>query len=233
MKKIFTFLFSLCALSINGQYKRGDYYENSDIKGIVVRVDASGEHGLIMSLNRCSMKWLKEKDYKYKTNAFYEDDGEKNMTIVSEFIKDNNLSWSDFPFFEWCRNLGNGWYAPALDELVDILKTINGNIEKKKKNVLRVTYDARNVESISKLIEEHGGDRLSQINPLWMFSSTEADAGKVYTLYFKESTSSKFGGGVAIGAASMRGKWIIDTKSKTTADTHWTKWHGSRAIHKF
>jgi len=233
MKYIVTLFFMLFALCVNAQYKPGDYYDNGNLKGIVIRVDASGEHGLIMSLDRCAKKWLQDKERKFETNAFFEDDGQKNMEIIARYIQEHNLSWADFPFFEWCRSYGEGWYAPALDELIDILKMINGNSGKKKKNIWKIKYDAKCIESVSKLIEQKGGESLYKVNPFWMFSSTEADAGKVYTLYFKESTSSMFGGGMTISAKSMKGKWIVEPKSKTTADSHFAKWHGSRAVHKF
>ena len=63
------------ATKANAQYKVGDYYENGTVKGIVIRVDNSGNHGLIMSLDKCAKKWLDDKDEKFNTTAYYEDDG--------------------------------------------------------------------------------------------------------------------------------------------------------------
>lgn len=56
MKKILLlFLIVLGATkTVNAQYKFGDYYEKDGLKGIVVRVDDSGIHGLIMSLEKCA-----------------------------------------------------------------------------------------------------------------------------------------------------------------------------------
>ena len=80
----------LCVMSANAKsYKQGDYYEENGLKGIVVRVDATGEHGLIMSLNICSKKWLDDSDDKLSTNCFYEDDGEKNMAVAEKYINEN------------------------------------------------------------------------------------------------------------------------------------------------
>lgn len=56
MKKfLLLFLIVLGATkTVNAQYKVGDYYEKDGLKGIVVRVDNSGNHGLIMSLEKCA-----------------------------------------------------------------------------------------------------------------------------------------------------------------------------------
>lgn len=131
MKKVlFAIAALLCTLSVSAKsYKVGDIYNEGGLKGIVVRVDASGEHGLIMSLKKSAKKWRDGGDEKFSTNAYYEDDGEKNMAVIEKYINANGKSWSMFPYFEWCRSLGQGWYAPATDELKNILKAINGGEE--------------------------------------------------------------------------------------------------------
>lgn len=137
MKRLLHFIVFVLtiAATANAQYKVGDYYENGDVKGIIVRVDESGAHGLIMSLDKCAKKWLDDKDEKFTTNAYFEDDGEKNMAVIEKYIKENGKSWEMFPFFNWCRNHGAGWYAPATDELKDILNTINGGEGKYNANI--------------------------------------------------------------------------------------------------
>ena len=184
MKKLlFAVVALLCTLTANA-YKVGDYYEKDGLKGIVIRVDASGDHGLIMSLDKCAKKWLDGKDEKFNTNAYYEDDGEKNMAVIQKYIEENGKSWAMFPYFEWCRNHGEGWYAPATDELKDILKTINGSEGK---------YNANFMKKITKVLKKHKGDGLidsgyfGSKQPHAMFSSTEGDAGMVYTMFFKQN----------------------------------------------
>ena len=96
MKKLF-YVLALAltlVLNANAQYKLGDYYEKDGLKGIVVRVDDSGSHGLIMSLGYCAKKWLNEKDEKFNTNAYHEDDGEKNMAIIEKYINDNGKTFT-------------------------------------------------------------------------------------------------------------------------------------------
>lgn len=212
------------ATKANAQYKVGDYYENGTVKGIVIRVDNSGNHGLIMSLDKCAKKWLDDKDEKFNTNAYYEDDGEKNMAVIEKYIKENGKSWAMFPYFEWCRNHGEGWYAPALDELKDILNAINGGTGK---------YNAKYMKQITKTLKKHKGDGLIDSGyfgtkqPHSMYSSTEGDAGMVYTLFFKQNISSALLGG------TPKGDFLIESMLKTQTGGKFANGYGSRAVRKF
>ena len=228
MKKFFLATAALlCCLSIRA-YKVGDYYEKDGVKGSVVRVDASGTHGLIMSLDYCAKRWLDGGDEKFNTNAYFEDDGQKNMEVIQKYINDNGKSWEMFPFFNWCRSLGDGWYAPASDELKDILNAINGGVGK---------YNAKYMKAITKNLKKHKGKGLissgygGSKNPLYMYSSTESDAGMVYVLMFKESTSSQLMRGIAGG--TPKGEFVIDNMLKTHTGGKFAKLYGSRAVHKF
>ena len=83
MKKILSILLmALAVISANAQYKVGDYFEKDGLKGLVVRVNETGSHGLIMSLEKCAKKWINDGDEKFSTNAYFEDDGEKNMAVI-------------------------------------------------------------------------------------------------------------------------------------------------------
>ena len=235
MKKLFYVLaFALTlVLNANAQYKLGDYYEKDGLKGIVVCVDDSGSHGLIMSLDHCAKKWLNDKDEKFNTNAYHEDDGEKNMAIIEKYINDNGKTWEMFPFFNWCRSLGEGWYAPATDELREILNTINGGVG---------SYNAKNMKAVIKTLKKHKGDDLISSGyggskcPLWMYSSTEGDAGMVFSLMFKEKASSQLVRGMAsgiMGSPTPKGEFIIESITKTHTGGKFAKVYGSRAVHKF
>lgn len=226
MKKIlFTLLALLCTV-IAHAYNVGDYYEKDGLKGIVVRVDASGEHGLIMSLEKSAKRWLDGGDDKFSTNAFFEDDGEKNMAVIEKYINENGKSWSMFPYFEWCRSLGDGWYAPATDELKDILKAINGGEGK---------YNSKFMKKITKILKKHKGDGLINSGfggtkaPHAMYSSTEGDAGMVYTIFFKESVVSMLVGGYS----GPKGEFVVQSMPKTYTGGKFANAYGSRAVHKF
>ena len=62
------------AIGANAQYKIGDICTLDGVKGIVVDVDATGAHGLIMSLEESKADWIAHKSLAMETNAFYEDD---------------------------------------------------------------------------------------------------------------------------------------------------------------
>ena len=214
------------------QYEVGDIYDKGGLKGIVVRVDDSGNHGLIMSVDRCSKKWLNDSDAKYETAAFYEDDGEKNMKVIEKYLEESGNSWEIFPFFNWCRSLGDGWYAPASDELKDILLLINGG---------EGVYNEKNMKTITKTLKKAKGDGLVDKGmygtycPYSMLSSTETDGGEIYALHFLESKSSSVSRMLG-GSLKAKGEFKVLPLSKSKKGKYTvmglTKL-GSRAVHKF
>ena len=85
MKRILylTLITLFSTVTTHAQYKIGDYYEKEGIKGIVVKVDTSGEHGLIMSLDRFKGEWCTDKKLNFETKAFHEDDGKKIWKLLN------------------------------------------------------------------------------------------------------------------------------------------------------
>lgn len=174
----------LSTITMNAQFKVGDIYNNGGLKGIVVDVDQNGKHGLIMSLQKSKADWLADKSLEMETNAFFEDDGMKNMDAIAKYISENNLSWDKFPLFKWALSLGDGWYIPSREELKTIWKNLNGgNLDFNKKGCkLWKNYD--------KAVKKAGGDSFMCSNfstmgfkmLAGMISSTEAEGGKVYTI---------------------------------------------------
>ena len=62
MKQVLMFIIAILGCTVaDAQYKVGDIYNNDGLKGIVVKVDNSGLHGLIMSLDKFSGKWYNDK----------------------------------------------------------------------------------------------------------------------------------------------------------------------------
>lgn len=203
------------AFSINAQYKIGDVYCVNGVKGIVVRTDSDGNHGLIMSLDKCSEKWCSDNKSKFLTDAFYEDDGEKNMKVIDNYIKENGKSWDLFPFLQWCKNKGDGWYAPAIEEMKSIITAMNGSVG---------TYNEYNCHKFDELLKANGGDSMygnvelpmggKMVYTMW--TSTEANKGKVYAGAFFQTSP--------FGSPSAK---VFEMK-KTHAN-----YLGSRAVHKF
>ena len=100
------------------RYSVGDIYDKDGIKGIVTMLYDGGVHGLVMSLDDACLAWstLSRKQLK-KSGANDRHDGKKNMEAIEKYIAENGLSWDDFPAFKWCRDKGEGWYLPSIEEL--------------------------------------------------------------------------------------------------------------------
>lgn len=94
----------------------GDYYNVNGKEGVVFWVDASGQHGKIVSMTGSGsrLEWSSDKNEQRRLiGADSETDGAKNMVVVKQI-----LGWgSKFPAFKWCADLGEGWYLPAIEEL--------------------------------------------------------------------------------------------------------------------
>ena len=103
----------------------GDYYEVGSVKGVVVWVDESKEHGKIISLDEKVAIWATGG---YNTGAKSEEDGKGN----TDKVKDINAELTAFPAFKWCVAHGEGWYFPAIMEVYYFLKakaTVNPTLE--------------------------------------------------------------------------------------------------------
>lgn len=103
----------------------GDYYEVGNVKGVVVWVDESKEHGKIISLDEKVALWATGG---YNTGAKSEEDGKGN----TDKVKDINAELSAFPAFKWCVAHGEGWYFPAIQEVYYFLNakaTVNPTLE--------------------------------------------------------------------------------------------------------
>jgi len=214
-------------------YKIGDIYKENGVTGIVVKISDDGRHGLIMSLDLSTDRWLKDKDAKFETGALFEDDGAKNMVAIEQYINTNSKSWDDFPLFAWARNLGAGWYIPAKDELVSVGEAINGGKGDSQ------TYSESTIKAFSKKIKSGKGksllaDGFGQTGGFrQMFSSTEAEGGMMYSLMLMENAGSALTGAL-IGKTAKKGKLNIQLWNKTMfTGGGFVAMVGSRAVHKF
>ncbi len=148
-------------------YKVGDLYEDGDLKGVIVDVTEDGRHGLIISLDEAPemLAWTADKA---KVGALGLDDmkdGRNNMARLAEHIAAAGGQWSDYPAFEWCRKLGEGWYLPSINEVLRMAVAFNGG------NTMVFNRKAR-VE-FNRLLSENGGKKLDRM--AYYFSSTETD----------------------------------------------------------
>lgn len=228
MRKFFMTLLCL-TMAVSGakaQHKLGEVMEFNGVKGMVFMVDKTGEHGLVMTVEKCKESWLKDKDAKFETSSFYEDDGAKNLAAIETYIKEQNQQWEDFPYFNWCRNLGDGWYPPANEELTALISFINGE---------GLKYNHKNAKKVGKMLKDAGGDGVYDSftkSPYLYFSSTETENGWVYVMNFEESTASMVTSGSLL-SGGPKGKYSLKPYLKSQMGGKFLNIVGNRAVHKF
>lgn len=163
------------ALPVQYELKRyavGDYYDFNGVKGVVCKVTEDGLHGMVVSLDEVMIPWSVFRKPDLRTvGAVDRTDGRVNMQIVARYIVENGLSWDDFPAFKWCREQGEGWYLPAIDEVLAIGNNFNGGT--------RMHYDRQARNRFNDALKEHGGKRMDRL--VYYFSSTEQDEKSVHT----------------------------------------------------
>ena len=158
----------------NGEiYSIGDIYNKDGLKGVVIMLTDGGRHGLIMSLDEACLAWCKLHRKQLKAvGASDRHDGLNNMAAVEKYIADNNLSWSDFPAFEWCRAKGEGWYLPSINELWGMGTMYLGGTRTASNRKYRKSFN-ENVTSV-------GGTPLSGV---MIYHSSTEDKDTRYALY--------------------------------------------------
>lgn len=142
----------------------GDYYEVGNVKGVVVWVDESKEHGKIISLDEKVDIWATGG---YNTGAKSEEDGKGN----TDKVKDINAELSAFPAFKWCVAHGEGWYFPA---------------------ILEVYYFLNAKETVNSTLETHNGTKISDF--YWSSTEGEEDETAALYGYLKsDGTATSYG----------------------------------------
>lgn len=152
-------------------YAVGDYYDENGIRGVVCAVSDDGLHGLLLSIEETTAAWCAlNKSELQGVGASDTKDGRANMEAVAQYIARGEASWEDFPAFAWCRALGEGWYLPAIDELLAVCANYNGGTR------LKNDRDARS--RFNETLRDNGGRRMDRL--VFYYSSTEADGRTAY-----------------------------------------------------
>ncbi len=166
----------------NDLYAVGDIYDKDGVKGVVATIYDNGAHGLVMSLEEACLPWSTLHRKKLKaTGANNQNDGEANMRAIEKYIADNNLSWNDFPAFKWCRERGEGWFLPSLNELWRAGTMYMGGS--------RTTPNRKSRKAYNQNIELAGGQPLSNI---MIYHSSTEDKDARYSLYTHMSSEQPY-----------------------------------------
>lgn len=148
------------------RFEVGQYYDYNGLKGVVCAVNEEGTHGLLISLDEVMIDWstFRKEDLR-KVGATDQYDGAKNMEAVARYIAENNLTWEHFPAFKWCKEKGEGWYIPSIDELLQLGNNYNGGNRMHNNRQVRQRFNDN--------LKEQGGERID--GKCFYFSSTELD----------------------------------------------------------
>ena len=101
-------------------YKVGDLYPRVGVpEGIVFEVNEAGTIGKMVSLDESTGKtWGADG----KIGIISWIDGEGNTVTIIDIIEaaaEGEDLRGTYPAFEWCANKGDGWYLPAISEMMD------------------------------------------------------------------------------------------------------------------
>lgn len=180
---------SICYMVAYAQHTNvnvGDIVDFDGVKGIVYQVDETGEHGKAMTiscLRGVGDSWCSDsKLAKKMPQTLDEQDGEKNTQSVIEYAKSNN-ALSKFPVFEWCTELGEGWYVPSIKELEAFVNYWLGNeqtIDWDTEEDVQIDDSKPYYKHVNTKIIEAGG--VPFLNGV--YTSTVNKDGKVYVFWF-------------------------------------------------
>lgn len=149
-------------------YAVGDYYHRDGVEGIVCVVSEDGHSGLVLSLDQASLAWCRERNPEHPVGADSKSDGAANMEALARHIERQGLAWEDFPAFAWCRNKGEGWYLPSVDEWLTIGSNYNGGTRISRQRSARTLFN--------NALEAHGGRKMDRV--AYYFTSTESSSAK-------------------------------------------------------
>lgn len=153
-------------------YEIGELYERNGVKGVVCLLTEDKQHGLVISLDELYLPWSEfRKPDLCVVGADDRTDGSVNMAKVAQYIEANGLTWDSFPAFKWCREKGEGWYLPSIDELLTIGHNYNGGT--------RIRNDRQARNKFNDALKGAGGERMDRM--VYYFSSTEMDEKNAYT----------------------------------------------------
>lgn len=177
------------------RYEVGDYYPDpavdlSDpeavarVEGIVCEVTADGKHGKMLSLKESSgLQWSTTGA---KDDTTDENDGSVNFGL----IRAKDAEFAAYPAFAWCASLGEGWYIPAVNELLAVRAAWGGtNAEKEAFNARIAAVGGETIKA-SVFVAAKGSNQSA-----YYYSSTEkADAAnKVLSVSFNSTSGASDG----------------------------------------
>ena len=165
-------------------FKLYDFYNLNGVQGLVIAVDETGKHGVLISLDEERTQWCTEPSL--MAQAYSAGDAQENLNEVLNV----DPTLEKFPAMKWCMDKNkdgiSGWYMPALNELRDFW------------NILYT-----NTDLINDKIVATGVTGATEIKTNWWdtdgyFSSSLSLSDKVRSISF-----SMFGDGISVALLSQ------------------------------
>lgn len=154
------FLLSFSLFTEAQDWSKGEIVDINGQKAIVFRVDEDG-HGSAMSLKafrgRKNAWTALQKKQITSLECLSEDDGLSNTKAIYQFVENNGLPLSAFPVFEWCKNLGEGWYIPSSKQMESFVNYWLGNDQSFNWDDDSVQTEGDNPKAINRKILDSGG----------------------------------------------------------------------------
>ena len=104
-------------------YKVGDYYNDGKKEGIVFEVWDDGKSGKIVSTVQADLYLQGDPLWGGTSSECTTFLGAEDCTygMSNQRVIQSRPDWEkNYPMFKWCADLGEGWYLPAIDELIKL-----------------------------------------------------------------------------------------------------------------
>ena len=136
MRQIITILIAcftslICSAQVKN-VKKGDVLQVNGVKGIVFNVNEDGTHGQMMSVKAFRGKqnlYCVKSAYLKGISMLDENDGKANTDELFAYASAKGISLTNYPVYNWCKSLGDGWYVPSINQLKAFVNYWLGNTD--------------------------------------------------------------------------------------------------------
>ena len=169
MRQIITILIAcftslICSAQVKN-VKKGDVLQVNGVKGIVFNVNEDGTHGQMMSVKAFRGKqnlYCVKSAYLKGISMLDENDGKANTDELFAYASAKGISLTNYPVYNWCKSLGDGWYVPSINQLKAFVNYWLGNTDvevdwEEDENVNSVDDSMPHTKVVNNILLEAGG----------------------------------------------------------------------------
>lgn len=169
MRQIITILIAcftslICSAQVKN-VKKGDVLQVNGVKGIVFNVNEDGTHGQMMSVKAFRGKqnlYCVKSAYLKVISMLDENDGKANTDELFAYASAKGISLTNYPVYNWCKSLGDGWYIPSINQLKAFVNYWLGNTDvevdwEEDENVNSVDDSMPHTKVVNNILLEAGG----------------------------------------------------------------------------